>query len=524
MYHYKIEILILSQNDFLYNAVRSMPPLEGFAHQVLLQKDADEAIKSADIIICELVDADVLQALQQAKTGAEVILCAPAALMQQLPAKTYQFLTDIWAQPYGEAFVVFKLKRLFEAIKTVKDRNLYRSYLETAINSIPNLIWFKDVRGAHLKVNDGFCRAVGKTKADVEGRGHYYIWDIKQEEYEQGEYVCLETEEIVLQKRKTCVFDEKVKTKHGMRQLKTYKSPIFDDEHQLIGTVGIAQDVTDMENMGAELEVILRNLPFAVLLTNEAGIIINANENCSQYFSVDRETLLGQEYASWKHKNLFDMGEINAKGYADATLFVNGRARNMEIYEQPIYDVFGTAVGVLCMCRDVTVERSLSKRILHNANTDHLTELYNRRHFYEYMGKLKNMVQQVNLFYIDLDNFKKINDIHGHQTGDIALIMVADVLRETFCESFIVRIGGDEFLAVVLGPRNESELAELAERFLTNLQRAIGRNEKFAVLSASLGIAASEQLADVDLLIRQSDIALYDAKRHGKNQYKIYQP
>lgn len=230
MYHYKIEILILSQNDFLYNAVRSMPPLEGFAHQVLLQKEADEAIKTADIIICELVDADVLQALQQAKTGAEVILCAPAALVQQLSGKTYQFLTDIWAQPYGEAFVIFKLKRLFEAIKAVKDRNLYRSYLETAINSIPNLIWFKDVRGAHLKVNDGFCRAVGKTKADVEGRGHYYIWDIKQEEYEQGEYVCLETEEIVLQKRKTCVFDEKVKTKHGMRQFKTYKSPIFDDD------------------------------------------------------------------------------------------------------------------------------------------------------------------------------------------------------------------------------------------------------------------------------------------------------
>lgn len=70
--------------------------------------------------------------------------------------------------------------------------------------------------------------------------------------------------------------------------------------------------------------------------------------------------------------------------------------------------------------------------------------------------------------------------------GRHALIMVTDVLRETFCESFIARIGGDEFLAVVLGPRNESELAELGERFLTNLQRAIDRNEKFAVLSAAL--------------------------------------
>ena len=115
---------------------------------------------------------------------------------------------------------------------------------------------------------------------------------MKKEEYEQGEYICLESEEIVLQEKKTCIFDEKVKTKHGMRQFKTYKSPIFDDNEQLIGTVGIAHDVTDLENMGAELEVILRNLPFAVLLTNEAGKIINANDICSQYFTEGKEALI----------------------------------------------------------------------------------------------------------------------------------------------------------------------------------------------------------------------------------------
>ena len=72
----------------------------------------------------------------------------------------------------------------------------------------------------------------------------------EKEEYEQGEYICLESEEIVLQEKKTCIFDEKVKTKHGMRQFKTYKSPIFDDNEQLIGTVGIAHDVTDLEIWG----------------------------------------------------------------------------------------------------------------------------------------------------------------------------------------------------------------------------------------------------------------------------------
>ena len=135
-----------------------------------------------------------------------------------MDAAVYQSLTDLWIRPCTEAFVAFRLHRLFEHIKIIKDCHLAQRYLDTGINSIPSLIWFKDIRGAHLKVNDSFCRAVGKTKADVEGRGHYYIWDMKKEEYEQGEYICLESEEIVLQEKKTCIFDEKVKTKHGMRQ------------------------------------------------------------------------------------------------------------------------------------------------------------------------------------------------------------------------------------------------------------------------------------------------------------------
>jgi len=367
-----------------------------------------------------------------------------------------------------------------------------------------------------------FAVPLVRPKADVEGRGHYYIWDMKKEEYEQGEYICLESEEIVLQEKKTCIFDEKVKTKHGMRQFKTYKSPIFDDNEQLIGTVGIAHDVTDLENMGAELEVILRNLPFAVLLTNEAGKIINANDICSQYFTEGKEAMIGQEYQQWKQQNLADMSEINAKGYADAKVLVGRREKNLEIYEKPIFDVFGTAVGMLCMCRDVTVERLLEKKIIYSANTDQLTDLYNRRYFYEYMTRNKIMSKHVNLFYIDLDNFKKINDEYGHQAGDTVLVMVAKLLKQTFGAEFIARVGGDEFLAVVLGSKTDAELAILAERFLSSLQQTIADNAKFAVLSASIGIAVSNALTDVDLLIRQSDSALYEAKRNGKKQYKIY--
>lgn len=522
MYHYKLQVLILSQDNRIYDAVSALEPMAGFEHELLLRQSADAAVKTADVIVCELSGAVLAELVKNSKPDAAIVFCAEPQTAEQLDAAVYQSLTDLWIRPCTEVFVAFRLHRLFEHIKIIKDCHLAQSYLDTGINSIPSLIWFKDIRGAHLKVNDSFCRAVGKTKADVEGRGHYYIWDMKKEEYEQGEYICLESEEIVLQEKKTCIFDEKVKTKHGMRQFKTYKSPIFDDNEQLIGTVGIAHDVTDLENMGAELEVILRNLPFAVLLTNEAGKIINANDICSQYFTEGKEAMIGQEYQQWKQQNLADMSEINAKGYADAKVLVGRREKNLEIYEKPIFDVFGTAVGMLCMCRDVTVERLLEKKIIYSANTDQLTDLYNRRYFYEYMTRNKIMSKHVNLFYIDLDNFKKINDEYGHQAGDTVLVMVAKLLKQTFGAEFIARVGGDEFLAVVLGSKTDAELAILAERFLSSLQQTIADNAKFAVLSASIGIAVSNALTDVDLLIRQSDSALYEAKRNGKKQYKIY--
>lgn len=75
----------------------------------------------------------------------------------------------------------------------------------------------------------------------------------------------------MLEERRTCLFDEMVKSKQGMRQFKTYKSPLFDDDGTILGTVGIAHDVTDLANMGAELEIFLRNMPFAILISGNDG-------------------------------------------------------------------------------------------------------------------------------------------------------------------------------------------------------------------------------------------------------------
>ncbi|MEI3479811.1 MAG: PAS domain-containing protein [Bilophila sp.] len=188
--------------------------------------------------------------------------------------------------------------------RNARTGGLQKVYLNTTIDSIPNLVWFKDVGGAHLKVNDAFCDAVGKTKRQIEGRGHYYIWDLKKEEYEKGEYVCLETDDTVLEKGRTCLFDEMVKSRRGMLQFKTYKSPLFDEDGAIMGTVGIAHDVTALKNMDVELEIILGSIPFAVLIRDAAGRVVKVNAKLGDYFQIAAEKITGSDYADWKRAAL----------------------------------------------------------------------------------------------------------------------------------------------------------------------------------------------------------------------------
>jgi PAS domain-containing protein len=83
---------------------------------------------------------------------------------------------------------------------------LSQTYLDTLINSVPDLIWFKRLDGIHVKVNDYFCATVQKEREDVEGHDHYHIWGISKEVYENSDYVCLDTDSIVTRSQKNRSF------------------------------------------------------------------------------------------------------------------------------------------------------------------------------------------------------------------------------------------------------------------------------------------------------------------------------
>lgn len=469
---------------------------------------------------------DVISASEACST-AHLAAIVPASALSRLDSAVIDGADDLWVMPdndmYNETLLKSYFRKLARAIKDAFDYRRLQICFDTAFDSIPDLVWFKDTVGSHLKVNDGFCHAVQKTKEQIYKRGHYYIWDIPKEEYEQGEYVCLESEDVVMKARKTVLFDEKVKTKHGMGQFKTYKSPLIDVNGEIFGTCGIAHDVTDLHNIHRELIVVLESLPFGVIMEDRDGKIVSTNKKFCEMFPSE-DTITGQYYSEWKAQNL-NGSKPYIHGGEEISINNGGNKIILWIRQIPMNNIFGESIGSIMMFSDITMEQEYAKQTMHRANTDFLTGLNNRRSLFNFLNH-SECEQTLTLITIDLDNFKKVNDSYGHPVGDDALVVTSNIMKQEFSDDFIARLGGDEFLVVVSGTISMEQVKKKVQDFLDSLKSAYSEKEEFGVLTASIGIAQSVlkdgDIHDVEKLLRESDEALYIAKNSGKNRICIY--
>ncbi|MEP2179171.1 MAG: EAL domain-containing protein, partial [Marinomonas sp.] len=171
------------------------------------------------------------------------------------------------------------------------------------------------------------------------------------------------------------------------------------------------------------------------------------------------------------------------------------------------------------------------------AETDPLTECLNRRSLTQVTDDLCTLSQEngqpVAMIGIDVDNFKQINDMHGHATGDMALIEVTKRLRKLLPDhASLARPGGDEF-AIVLAydQREESSVEELTMRLCQGVSQRMNLNGVSIDTSISAGFATNCEIAgqydawiDAEALIHRADIAMYHSKKKGKNRYSVFEP
>jgi diguanylate cyclase (GGDEF)-like protein len=185
--------------------------------------------------------------------------------------------------------------------------------------------------------------------------------------------------------------------------------------------------------------------------------------------------------------------------------------------------------GFVMTVEDITEQRHAEKRIAHIAHHDALTGLHNRASFSDYLATTVDEAIRAGetfaILCLDLDRFKEINDLHGHLVGDELLREVARRLQEVAGDAFLARVGGDEFIVVLLGEAQAAAAGQLAEQLRTAVVGDIELAGRQVRIGLSVGIArAPADGNDPTTLLANADIALYRAKAEGRNAIRCFEP
>jgi len=281
------------------------------------------------------------------------------------------------------------------------------------------------------------------------------------------------------------------------------------------------------------LEQVLGRVQDGVIVSDEQGRILEANEAAARILGREAEELSGDDLHTLASPSVFDdtdvllpKGSTRLKTAADPALAVS-------FTSCPLVEADGLRRWVLVF-RNLSGEHRSQKRIRYLARYDALTRVPNRMEFQhrlqQAIARARRSTTRAALLYLDVDGFKDVNDRLGHPIGDRALeILSRRLVEATESGTLIGRLGGDEFAVVIEGLRPDEDpratVAATVRMLLDRIAQKFHVEGHEVVLTASIGVALFPDNADnVIDMIRNADAAMYHAKHNGGNTYGFYSP
>jgi len=321
----------------------------------------------------------------------------------------------------------------------------------------------------------------------------------------------------------------------------TSKWPLMDAEGRVEGLFGISRDITELKRTQEELQLaasVFHNSREGITITDTNGTIVDVNEAFSDITGYSREEVIGQ------NPRILSSGRHNQEHYANMwqALIHKGhwygeiwnRRKSGEVYPEmltisTVRDAQGQAQNYVALFSDITTAKVHEEHLEHIAHYDALTSLPNRvllaDRLKQAMLQVQRRAQRLAVVYLDLDGFKNINDLHGHEAGDHLLVALAIRMKSALREGdTLARIGGDEFVAVLVDLADAPESMPMLNRLLLAASEPVVFEDQHLRVTASLGVTLypQEEEIDADQLQRQADQAMYQAKVSGKNCFHFF--
>ena len=298
-----------------------------------------------------------------------------------------------------------------------------------------------------------------------------------------------------------------------------------------------AQAATQAERarLLGRLSAIIDASPVAIVELDRAGRVQLWNPAAQRIYGWQPDDVLGRPHPAALQAD-WPAFPSDTRGSGPTTIHrelrqlrSDGTPIDVELSAAPLHAPTGEPMGMISVAADITERKRLAEQLRHQALHDPLTGLANRALLQDRvehaLARLNNHGGQLAVLLLDLDGFKNVNDTLGHDTGDQLLTLVAERLPGAVRQSdTVARFGGDEFVVLLEDIEHQAEVVATTQRLLDTLASPVRVANRDVQVRASIGIAIAGPGAQPGDLVRDADVAMYQAKAGGGDSYRIFDP